>query len=141
MVHGADDATGGVENDVEVDHAQSGALLDDTGQNEQVGDEDSGKEFEEVFDLEMDDPEARKLCGGEVLAGVGQQADRVEGWDRKCGEEEEPGHVGDMLGIEAVAKSAIKDEDREKEADDEHYLPEVSEVEVFEALVTEPDAV
>ena len=46
-----------------------------------------------------------------------------------------------MLGIEAVAKSAIKDEDREKEADDEHYLPEVSEVEVFEALVTEPDAV
>ena len=69
MVHGADDATGGVENDVEVDHAQSGAVLDYTGQNEQVGDEDSGKEFEEVFDLEMDDPEARKPCGGEVLAG------------------------------------------------------------------------
>ena len=114
--------------------------MDDAEQNEDVGDEDRGEEFEEVLDPEMDDPETPEIGSGEVISGVSQQADSVKGRDRQRGEEEEPRQIASRFGTEPAAKSTIEDGNPEEESDDEKDLPQAPEVEILEALIAEPTA-
>src|SRR6185437_5505754 len=93
VVHGADHAAGGIQNQVEVDDAQGNLFAHDPEENEKVGDHDGGEELEEILDPEVHHPEAPEVGGSEVGVGLGDQADGVEGGQREGGEEKQPGHV------------------------------------------------
>ena len=97
VVHRADHAAERVEDDVEEDHRQRDLLPHHPEQHEHVGDHHGREQLEEVLHPQVDDPEAPELVDREVLAGLGDQADRVEGRDRERGHEEQPGHVARVL--------------------------------------------
>ena len=61
---------------------QRDLLAHDAEQHEHVGDHHRGEELEEVLDPQVHDPEAPELGRREVVAGAGEQPDRVEGRDR-----------------------------------------------------------
>ena len=117
---------------------QRDPLAHDPEQDEHVGDHHGREQLEEVLDPEVDDPEAPELGGREVVAGAGDQPDRVEGGDRAGGEEEQPRHVARVLARKAPAQHAPEHHDPDDEADREQHLPEAREVEVLEALQPEP---
>ena len=83
-------------------------LADDAEQHEHVGDHHGREQLEEVLHPEVHDPEAPELGGREVVAGAGDQADRVERGDRAGGEEEQPGHVARMLAGAACVRRTRK---------------------------------
>src|SRR5215469_9822886 len=104
VVHRAHDAARGIEDDIEIDQAQRSAFVNYAQKNKDVGDEDGCEQLKEVFHPEMHDPEAPEIGSCEVLAGVRQQADAIEGGDGKREEEKEPRHVSVVFGGEPAAK-------------------------------------
>ena len=82
VVHRADHPADRVEDDVEEDHGQRDPLAHHPEQHEHVGDHHGREQLEEVLHPQVDDPEAPELVDREVLAGAGDQPDRVEGRDR-----------------------------------------------------------
>src|SRR5439155_2002253 len=78
-MHGSNDAACGIENDIQIDHAQCDALVNYAQQDKDVGNEDGGEQLQEIFDPEVHDPKAPKVRSREMVSGVGEQANRVEG--------------------------------------------------------------
>ena len=138
VVHRADDAADGVEDDVEEDHRERDPLAHHPEQHEHVGDHHRGEQLEEVLDPEVHHPEAPELGGREVVAGAREQADRVERRDGAGGEEEQPGHVAPVLALQPHAQDAVEHEHPDEQADREQDLPEPGQVQVLEALEPEP---
>ena len=52
-----------------------------------------------------------------LASGAGEQPDGVEGRDRQRGEEEQPGHVAQVLAAQAPAQAAVEHHDPEEQAD------------------------
>src|SRR5215217_6291060 len=107
-------------------------------QHEYVGDHDGREELEEVLDPEVDDPESPEVSRREVRFGPGEQPDGIERRYRQRREEEQPRHVAHVLAPQPPAHRPEQHHDPEEEAYREQDLPEAPEVEVLEALVTEP---
>ena len=138
MVHRPDDAAGRVEADVQQDHRERDLLAHDAEQHEHVGDHHRGEELQEVLHPQVHDPEAPELRDREVIAGAGDQPDRVERRDRQRGEEEQPRHVGRVLAAQPRAQDAPEHEDPDEQAGGQQHLVDPGEVEVLEALQPEP---
>ena len=138
MVHRADHASRRVEADVEQDHRQGDLLAHHPEQHEHVGHHHGREQLEEVLHPEVDDPEAPELVDREVLAGLRDQADRVEGRNGKRGHEEEPGHVARVLAAQTRAQHPPEHEHPDEQAEREQHLPHACQIEVLEALQAEP---
>ena len=89
MVHTAHHAPCRVEDDIKVDHAQRVALIDHTQQYDQVSHQDGREQFKEIFNPEMNNPEAPEVSRCEMPTGMCEQADGIERRDGKGREEEE----------------------------------------------------
>jgi len=83
VMHCADDAARRIEDDIEIDHSQRHALVNDSQQHEDVRDEDGCEKLEKILDPEVDDPKTPEVCSCEMLSGMGQEANAVEGGDRQ----------------------------------------------------------
>ena len=116
MVHGADDAAGGIQDDVEEDHAQRDSFAHHAQQHEHVGHHHGGEQFEEVLDPQVHHPEPPEVGDGVVGVAAGQQPDGVERRDRQPGEEEQPRHVHLRLALEPGAHAAPDDRDPHEQA-------------------------
>jgi len=79
VVHRPNHATGRVEHNVQVDRCQRHSLGYDAEQHEDVRDHDACKQLEEVLDPQVDHPETPDVSRREVVPGLGEQPDRVEG--------------------------------------------------------------
>ena len=134
MVHGPDDATGGVQDDVHEDDAQRDPLPDDAQEDEHVGDHDGGEQLEEVLDPQVHHPEAPELGDGDMGTGAGHHPHGVEGRDRQRGEHEQPGHVGHVLVAQAPAHGAPDDEHPDEQGHGEQDLEDKGQVEVLPLL-------
>src|SRR5918995_134546 len=86
----------------------------------------------------MHDPEAPEVRRGEVGLGSGQEPHGVEGRYGQSREEEEPGHVRNVLVAEPASHPPEEYGHPEKEPHREQNLPEAPQVEVLKALVAEP---
>ena len=67
-----------------------------------------------------------------------QQPYRIKGWDRKGRKEEQPRHVAHVLRAESPTQSAEKNDRPEEKANDQENLPESSQIEILEALISKP---
>jgi hypothetical protein len=134
VVHGADDPTGGVEQDVEVDDGQRHALPDHAEHHEDVGDHDGGEDLEEVLDPQVHDHEAPEVGDRETRLRAGQQPHRVERRDGERSEEEHPRHVAARIPAQPGAEPAEKDGHPDEQPQGEQDLPESTEVEVLPPL-------
>ena len=134
MVHGADDAAGRVEDDVQEDDAERDLLPHHAEQHEDVRHHDGREQFEEVLDPQVHDPEAPELRDRDVGARAGHHAHRVEGRNRQGGEHEQPRHVGDVLVVQARAHGAPDDEDPHEQGPCEQDLEDERQVEILPLL-------
>ncbi len=134
MVHGADDAAGGIQDDVKEDDAQRDPLAHHTQQHEHVGHHHGGEQLEEVLDPQVHHPEPPEVGDSEMGAAAGQQSDRVERRDRQPGEEEQPGHIHLRLASEPGAHAAPDDRDPHEQPDDQQDLPQPRQVEILPLL-------
>ena len=134
MVHGADDAAGGVQDDVHEDDAQCDPLADNAQQDEDVGDHDGGEQLEEVLDPQVHHPEAPELGDGDVGSGARHHPHGVEGGDRQGREHEQPGHVGHVLVAQARAHGAPDDEHPDEQGQGQQHLEDEGQVEVLPLL-------
>ena len=126
MMHGAHDAAGRVQNDVEIDHSQCDALVHYSQQHEDIRHKDRSEKLEKIFYPEMDNPESPEVRCGEVLSRICEEPDTIKCGNRKCRKEEEPRHVPDMFGIESAAKSAVQDHNPEQQSYGEENLPDAA---------------
>ena len=65
-MHRPDHATGGIQQDVQINHLQGDSFMHDAEKHKDVGDHDGRKQFEKIFHPQMDYPEAPKIRRGEV---------------------------------------------------------------------------
>src|SRR6516165_10532234 len=104
--------------------------MDHAEQNKDVGDKNRGEQFQKILNPEMNDPEAPEVCTGEMVRGMGEQSDGVEGGDGERGKEEAPGQVSGLLGRKAGAEAAVNHHGPGSEGDGEQDLPEASKIEI-----------
>src|SRR6185503_9438649 len=104
VVHSAHNASGRVENDVEIDHLQCYAFVHYSQEHEDIRHKDRSEKLKKVFDPEMDNPESPEVRCGEVLSRICEEPNTIKCRNRKRGKEEEPRHIPDMLRIESAAK-------------------------------------
>src|SRR3970282_212090 len=139
MMHGADHAAHGIKNDVQVDHPQRRRFANDAEQDEHVGDHHRGKKLQEVLHPEMNHPEAPEIIHDESRSRTGQKPYRVKSRYGERGVEYHPRHIAEMLLAKRAAQTTKQNEHPDKKADDEEYLPQSPQVQVFPSLVAEPE--
>src|SRR5215469_6645230 len=136
---GADESAAKNQNDVEINDPQRGYTLHQPQPMEDDRDNDRDEQLEEALDPKMDDPEAPGIRDGVVRRPIKKQSWQVEYRDRRGGDQEE----GDETALLGVAPSrrhgAPQQAEPENEADGEQYLPEAADLEIFPALVAEPE--
>src|SRR6516162_2600513 len=136
---GADKPAAKNQNDVEIDDPQSRHALHQSELVEDDRDDDRDKQLEEAFDPEMDDPEAPGICDGVVGRSIKKQSRKVEYRDRRSGDQEESDETAPLWITPSRRHSAPQQAEPEDEADGEQYLPEAADLEIFPALVAEPE--
>ena len=73
MVHRADHAAEGIQDDVEIDDAQSRVLAHHSQKDEHVGDDHGRKQLEKILHPKMHDPEAPEIVDHEALMRAGKK--------------------------------------------------------------------
>ena len=102
-------------------------------------DDDRDEQLEEAFDPQMDDPEPPGVDDREVGGAVVEQRRQIEHRDCRSGDQEErdePAALGIAPRRRHVAPQQAEPED---EADGEQDLPGAADLEIFPALVAEPE--
>src|SRR5262249_12544809 len=136
---GADESAAKNQNDVEINDPQRGYTLHQPQPMEDDRDNDRDEQLEKALDPEMDDPEAPGIRDGVVRRSVEEQCWQVEHRDRRSGDQEESDKTS-LLGVAPSRRhGAPQQGEPEDEADREQDLPEAADLEVFPALVAEPE--
>ena len=134
VVHGADDATCGVQDDVQQDDLDGDLAAHHAEHHEQVGHHHGGEQLQEVLHPQVHHPEAPELRDGQVGLVGGQQAHRVEGGDGQGRVGEQPGHVELRLGAQPRADRPEDDDEPQEQADHQQHLEHARQVEVLPLL-------
>src|SRR5215470_9466854 len=87
----------------------------------------------------MDDPEAPGIRDGVVRRPIKKQSRQVEYRNRRGGDQEERDKIA-LLGVVPSRRHGAPQQAEPKDkADGEQYLPEAADLQVFPALVAEPE--
>src|SRR5215472_8679035 len=136
---GADEPAAKNENNVEIDDPQSRQALHQPELVEDDRDDDRDEQLEKAFDPQMDDPEAPGIRDGVVRRPIKKQGRQVEYRDRRSGDQEEGDKTAPLGVAPSRRRGAPQQGEPEDEADGEQYLPKAADLEVFPALVAEPE--
>src|SRR6516225_6790886 len=136
---GADKAAAKDQNDVEIDNPQSCHALNQPQSMEDDRDNDCDEQLEEAFNPEMDDPEAPGIRDGVVGRSIKKQSRKIEYRDGRSGDQEEDDETAPLRIPPSRRHGAPQQAEPEDEADGEQYLPEAADLEIFPALVAEPE--
>src|SRR5499427_7934762 len=136
---GSDKPTAKNQNDVEIDHPQSGCAPHQPKPIEDDRDDDRDEQLEEALDPEMDDPEAPGICDGVVGRSIKKQSRQVEYRDRRGGDQKETEETAPLRIPPSRRHGAPQQPEPEDETDGEQYLPEAADLEEFPALVAKPE--
>src|SRR6185437_15248590 len=139
MVTRADETAAEIEDGIQIDSAQRRETLDETHLVEDDGHDHGDEEFEEALDPQMDDPEPPGIDDGVVGLRSEEQRGQVEQRDRKCRNEKEVGKAPSLRIATRGRHRAPDEKEPEEEADGEQHLPEPTDLQVFPALIAEPE--
>src|SRR5215471_2240421 len=87
----------------------------------------------------MDDPEAPGIGNGVVGRPIKKQGWQVKYRDRRSGDQEESDKTAPLRITPSRRHSAPQQAEPEDETDGEQYLPKAADLEIFPALVAEPE--
>ena len=139
-MEGADDSAGQEDRGREERSLGCGANLDQFEPREKEADDDSGEHFKEAFNPEMNYPPAPVFSGDEMAALSVHQSSGVEERDGNAGDEEEDQKRAVFaLANQSRLESCDHQDKPENETDEQKYLPEAAEVDVFITLAAEPE--
>src|SRR5215467_13903927 len=127
-----------VQDCIQIDNAFGGANRDGSEPIEQYGHHHGHKQLEEVFDPQMNDPEAPMVDNREIGGAVVEKSGHVEDWNREPRQKEQHGELA-MVGMAERRPHRAKEKHRpDYKAGGQSYLPRLAEIEIFPALVAEP---
>src|SRR5438309_8336699 len=139
MMHRADHAAQGIEDNIEINDAQRRRFPNYAQQHKHVGDHDGREELQKIFHPEVHHPEAPKIIDDKTGARAGEETHRIESWNRQRGVKKHPRHIAEVLLSQHAAQAPEQDDNPEEKSDHEKKLPQATEIEIFPALVAQPE--
>ena len=139
VVRGADQPAAEVEDGVEIDHADRGDAPDQAELEQDDRDDHRHEELEEALDPEMDDPEPPHVDDRVVGLRAEEERGQVEERDGE-GRDQEEDDERPQLGVRARGRDrAAHQPEPEEQTRREQDLPEAADLQVFPALVADPE--
>src|SRR5271163_1815901 len=136
---GTDKTAAKNQNDVEINNPQSRHALHQPKLIEDDRDNDRDEQLKEALDPEVDDPEAPGIGDGVMGRSIEKQSRQVEDRDRRSGDQEESDQTAPLRIAPSRRHGSPQQGEPVDEADGEQYLPKTADLEIFPALVAEPE--
>ena len=139
MVHRADHAADGIEDDVEIDNSRGRGGTNHAQENVDVRHHDGREQFQEILDPEVNDPEPPEVHHGEVDVLAEDHAYGIEKRDGQRTVEEQVRQIARMFVRQTAPQPAYENDDPEEHADGQQDLPKPPEIKVLPALRADPE--
>ncbi len=142
MMQGTENAAEHEDDGFQDDRAVGSRRANQAEAGKQQRDDGGGKDFEEAFDPQVDQPPAPVLDHRVVCLLTPDQRGGIEAADAHCSEEDH-GDQAAALGWRAQSgqQGATKQADPDQQADEKQDLPDTAHAGVLQALIADPEAV
>src|SRR6185312_9748997 len=139
MMARADEAAAEIEDRVQVNRAQRSETLDEAHLIENDRYDYGDEELEEALDPQMNDPEAPRIDDGVVGLRTEEQRRQIEERDGEGRDQKEVGKAAPFRIAAGGRHRAPDEEEPIQQTDGEQDLPETPDLQIFPALIAEPE--